>query len=221
MQRLATVRWQSPPPTAVDEELAGYDDGTVWLVVRCSRDGSATVGTWSTTPPAGEHAALVAAGDVVVDLLHAQAVPDVAERLRTAALAAPVATARFLAAGGAEGTVTLAAVGAGTRPVQFELDPDGVTVHVEQDGATVAWFEAARPGTGFVTPDATGLGGVGRRAVIDPGAFGAIALEVPGMAAAAGGEVAVQLSGRLAEGLPDQELPLTFRVRTAAAPRPT
>jgi hypothetical protein len=78
MRRLATVRWQSPPPTAVDEELAGYDDGTVWLVVRGSRDGSATVGTWSVTPSADEHAALVAAGDVVVDLLHAQAVPEVA-----------------------------------------------------------------------------------------------------------------------------------------------
>jgi hypothetical protein len=220
MRRLVTVRWQSPPPTAVDEELAGYDDGTVRLVVRCSRDGSDTVGTWSTTPPAGEHAAFVATGDVVVDLLHARAVPEVAERLRTAALAAPVATARFLAAGGAEGTVTLAAVGAGTRPVQFELDPDGVTVHVERDGATVAWFQAAEPATGFVTPDASGLGGVGRRAVIDPGAFGAIALEVPGMAAAGdGGEVAVQLSGRLAEGLPDQEQPLPFRVRTAPAPR--
>jgi hypothetical protein len=219
MRRLATVRWQSPPPTAVDEELVGYDDGTAWLVVRCSRDGSATVGTWSTTPSAEEHAALVAAGDVVVDLLHAQAVPEVAERLRTAALEAPVATARFLAAGGAEGTVTLAAVAAGTRPVQFELDPDGVTVHVERDGATVAWFEAARPATGFVTPDAGGLGGVGRRAVIDPGAFGAIALEVPGMATADGGEVAVQLSGWLAEGLPDQEPPLPFRVRTPAGPR--
>jgi hypothetical protein len=219
MRRLVTVRWQSPPPTAVDEELAGYDDGTVWLAVRSSRDGSDTVGTWSTTPAAADHAALVAGGDVVVDLPHARSVPEVAERLRTAALDQPVATARFVAAGPADdGTVTVAAAGGGTRAVQFELDPDGVTVHVESDGATVAWFEAERPETGFVTPDAEGLGGVGRRAVIPPGTFGAIALSVPGALSAPG--VAVELTGRLAEALPDALLPLPFRVRTTPPGRP-
>jgi hypothetical protein len=216
MERLASVSWRSPPPTSVDEELAVYDDGTVWLVVRCSRDGAATIGTWSTTPDADDHATLVATGNVVVDLLHAQAVPEVAERLRSAALVTPVATSRFLA-GWVGGTVTLGAVGGGTRPVQFELDPATLTVHVEKDGATVAWFEAAPPVTGFVTPEASGLGGLGRRAEIAPGAFGAMSLEVPGISTVAGSEVAVQASGWLALGLPDQELPLPFRVRTAAA----
>ena len=70
MQRVVTVRWESPPPTSVDEELAAYDDGTVWLVVRGSRAGAATIGTWSTTPTGEQHAALVASGDISVDLRH-------------------------------------------------------------------------------------------------------------------------------------------------------
>jgi hypothetical protein len=215
MQRLVTVRWESPPPTSVDEELAAYDDGTVWLVVRGSRDGAATIGTWSTTPTAEEHAALVASGDTAVDLRHPEGASEIAEQLRTAALAAPVATARFVAARGAETSVTLAAIGGGTRPVQLELQPDSLTVHVEADGVTRAWFEAAPPMTGFITPDAVGLGGLGWRAEIPPGTLGAILLDVPGIVAVAGDAVAVALSGWLAEGLPDQELPHPFRVRTA------
>ncbi len=215
MRRLATVRWQSPPPTSVDEELAAYDDGSVWLVVRCSREGTPTIGTWSVSPSPGDHAALVAAGDVLVDLLHPQSVPEVAERLRTAALANPVATAQFLAAGGAGETVTFVAAGDGTRPVQFELDPGTLVVHVEKEGAELAWFEPAPPETGFITPSAEGLGGLGRRAVIAPGAVGALVLEVPQLAQADGDGVAVSASGWLAEGLPDEEMPRRFRVRTA------
>ncbi len=216
MQRLVTVRWESPPPTSVDEELAAYDDGTVWLVVRSSRDGAATIGTWSTTPTADEHAALVASGDTTVDLRHPEAASEIAERLRTAALAEPVATARFVAARGTDRSVTLAALGGGTRPVQFELQPDSMTVHVEVDGATRAWFEASPPLTGFITPDAVGLGGLGWRAEIPPGTLGALVLDVPGIDAVAGDAIVVALSGWLAEGLPDQELPIPFRVRTAA-----
>lgn len=215
MQRLVTVRWESPPPTSVDEELAAYDDGTVWLVVRGSRDGAATIGTWSTTPTAEEHAALVAAGDATVDLRHPGGASEVADLLRTAALATPVATARFVAARGAGRSVTLAALGDGTRPIQFELQPDSLTVHVEADGVTRAWFEAAPPATGFITADAVGLGGLGWRAEIPPGTLGAILLDVPGIEAVAGDAVVVALSGWLAEGLPDQELPHPFRVRTA------
>ena len=215
MRRLVTVRWESPPPTSVDEELAAYDDGTVWLVVRGSRDGSATIGTWSTTPAADEHAALVASGDMAIDLRHPVQADEAAELLRTAALAEPVATARFVATRGQGRSVTLAAVGGGTRPVQLELRPDSITVHVEADGATLAWFEADPPVTGFVTRDAEGLGGLGRRAEIPPGTLGAILLDVPGIEAVAGDGVAVALSGWLAEGLPDQELPLPFHVRTA------
>jgi hypothetical protein len=215
MRRLVTVRWESPPPTSVDEELGAYDDGTVWLVIRGSRNRAATIGTWSTTPTAEEHAALVAAGDISVDLRHPVEGVETAELLRTAALAEPVATVRFLAARGEGRSVTLGAIGGGTRPVQFELQPGSVTVHVEVDGATQAWFEASPPDTGFVTPDAVGLGGLGRRAAIPPGTLGAILLDVPGIETVAGDGVTVALSGWLAEGLPDQELPIPFRVRTA------
>jgi hypothetical protein len=216
MQRLVTVRWESPPPTSVDEELAAYDDGTVWLVVRGSRDGSATIGTWSLTPTAEKHAALVASGDSVVDVRHADEVSETAELLRSAALAEPVATAKFVAARGEGPSVTLAAIGGGTRPIELELQPDSVTVHVEVDGVTRAWFQADPPVIGFVTRDAVGLGGLGWRAEIPPGTLGAILLEVPGIEAVSGDAVAVALSGWLAEGLPDQQLPLPFRVRTAA-----
>jgi hypothetical protein len=218
MRRLATVRWQSPPPTSADEELAAYDDGSAWLVVRSSRDGAATIGTWSVTPSPEDHAALVAVGDVEVDLLHPQLVPEVAERLRVAALANPVATAGFLAMRGAGESVTLAAAGGGTRPVQFEVDPGSLAVHVEKEGAELAWFEPVAPETGFITPTAEGLGGLGRRAVIAPGVVGALVLEVPQLAQADGDGVAVSASGWLAEGLPDEPMPARFHVRTV--PRP-
>jgi hypothetical protein len=214
MERVASVRWQSPPPTSVDEELAAYDDGSVWLVVRSPRDGSPTIGTWSTMPSAADFAALSAAGDVVVDLLEPHPAAELAEPLRATALAEPVATARFVAARGEGETITLVALGGGTRPVEFEVDPTTITVHVEKDDATLAWFEARPPITGFITPDAAGLGGLGRRAEITPGAFGVIALDVPGMDTVASEHVAVQLSGWLAEGLPDQPMPVRFRVRS-------
>jgi hypothetical protein len=221
MERVGSVRWRTPFPTSVDEELAAYDDGTVWLVVRCSRDGAATVGTWSTTPRPDDHAALAAAGDVVVELLDPGSGLEVAEKLRIAALATPLATAQFLAARGEGETITLAAVGGGTRAIEFELDPDTVTVHVEKDDDTTVWFEARKPITGFITPDAAGLGGLGRRAEIAPGAFGAIVLDVPGVGSVTGDDVTVQLSGWLADGLPDQPEPRPFRVRAAAVERYT
>jgi hypothetical protein len=215
MERMVTVRWESPPPTSVDEELAAYDDGTVWLVVRGSRDGAATIGTWSTTPTKKDHAALVAAGDTVVDLRRPGGAGEIAEQLRATALADPVATALFVAARGPGRSVTLAAIGGGTRPVQFELQPDSLTVHVEVDGATRAWFEVPPPVTGFVTPDAVGLGGLARRAEIPPGTVGAILLDLEGLEVDPAAKVAVALTGWLAEGLPDQEMPQPFRVRTA------
>ena len=214
MRRLSSVRWRTPSPTSVDEELAVYDDGSVWLVVRSSRDGSATIGTWSTTPGVDDHVGLVATGDIDVDLLHPTEIPAVVERLRTAAIASPVATARFVAGRGGDGAVTLVAIGDGFRPVELELDPHAISVHLERDGATAAWFESAPPETGFITPDAVGLGGLHRRAVIPPGVVGAILLDVPGIGADADGEVAVEVAGWLADGLPDQLLPVPFRVRT-------
>jgi hypothetical protein len=85
---------------------------------------------------------------------------------------------------------------------------------VEKEGAERAWFEPAPPETGFIAPSAEGLGGLGRRAVIAPGAAGALVLQVPELAQADGDGVAVSASGWLAEGLPDEPMPARFRVRT-------
>ena len=58
MAEIARIRWQSPPPTSVDEELVVYDDATALLVVRTSRDGSPVIGTWTATVAAEDLAVL-------------------------------------------------------------------------------------------------------------------------------------------------------------------
>ena len=50
MRRVASYQWSSPPPAAVDEELAVYDDGSAWLAVCRPRDGSAEIGTFLCRP---------------------------------------------------------------------------------------------------------------------------------------------------------------------------
>lgn len=220
--RVATVRWRSPEPTAVDEELAVYDDGSAWLVVRSPRTTDPVVGTFSTVPSAEDHAALAGLGEVEVDLLAGSDESPgerVAEQVAALARAAPVATVAFHAAAPAPAEATLAVVGGGTRAVQFELDPGAVVVHVEAGGAEAGWREAAPLQTGFVTPGADGLGGVRRRAVVEPGQLGAIALDVPGLADLAGDAVVVQVSGWLYDYLPDDVEAARFRVRTAPAAR--
>ena len=228
MARIATVLWRTPPPTSVDEELALYDDGTAWLAVRRSRDGQPTIGSWSTDLTAEDRHAFAAAraDPLVVDLLHPDdtgPLGEVAERVAATARGCAVATATFhagVAAGGE--TVSLLVVAAGSRPVRFDLDPGSCSVHVGHDGSTLAWYEVPTVGTGFVTPDAEGLGGVGRAAEVAPGAYGAIALDVPALAAKPDGatEVAIQLAGWVHDGLPDHPMPEPFAVRTAAVPFP-
>lgn len=212
--RLATIRWQSPPPTSVDEELVAYDDGSAWLVVRGPRDGSATIGTWCGTIDPDEHAELVKIGDRTIDLLRPDGGSPVPDRVVLAVKATPLATAQFLAVRGDDGAVTLAVLGGGTRPVQVELDPDSITVHLHTAGATTMWFPVAPPATGFIAPDAAGLGGLHRRAVIAPGVFGALLLDGSEQADAGSDEVAVQLSGWLTDSLPDDVNPARFGVRT-------
>ena len=218
--RLVTVRWLSPPPTSVDEELVAYDDGAAWLVVRGPRDLSSVIGTWCDTVDPDDLAELIAIGDQTIDLLEPAAGSPVAERVRSSVAAKPVATAQFLAARGVDGTITLAVLGDGIRPVQLELDPEAITVHLETAGATTTWFPAAPPTTGFITPDASGLGGLHRRAVVAPGVFGAMVLEVPGSTDVESEAVAVQLSGWLTESLPDDATPARFRVRTVPGREP-
>lgn len=228
MARITTVLWRTPPPTSVDEELVVYDDGSAWLAVRGARDGQPTIGSWSTDIAADDRAVFAAAGEgpLLIDLLHPAdtgRVGDVAERVATAARASAVATATFHAGvAGPRGGVSLLVVAAGARTVRFEIDPASCSVHVGHDGGTLAWYEVPSVETGFVTPDAEGLGGVGRVAEVAPGAYGAIALDVPALAATpdAATEVAIQVAGWLHDGLPDHRMPEPFAVRTAAVPFP-
>jgi hypothetical protein len=217
VRRLATVRWRTPPPTSIDEELAAYDDGTAWLAVRCSRDSASTIGTWSTSPSPDDHRRLVAEGDADVNLIEPGDLPETAERLRLAALGEPVATARFVAGRTDLAAVSFGVVAAGNRATELELDPETVSVHVEQDGATVTWFEASLE-TGFITPEADGLGGLRSRAVLAPGAFGALHLDVPGLApyGAIDFDVVVRAQGWLANALPDAVLPERFAVSASS-----
>ena len=135
-----------------------------------------------------------------------------------AALANPLATATFYAAVVPGDGVVLQAVGGGTGPAEFQLDPDSVIVHLEDEqGTEVAWHQAARLGTGFVSPEPEGLGGVGRPAEIAPGAYGGIALSGPPLDRTAATAVAVEVAGYLRDALPEHPSYQRFRVRTAAA----
>ena len=105
---------------------------------------------------------------------------------------------------------------AGTRAVELELDPEASSILLGADGRSVTWSELPDLPAGFVSPAAVELGGVRRRARIEPGAYGAIALDVPPAAGAT--VVSARIAGWLAEGFPDDPLPRPFSVRTAEMP---
>lgn len=220
MTEIARIRWQSPPPTAVDEELVVYDDGLAYLVVRTARDGTPAIGTWRASVEAGD-VAMLTGRTREVDLRHPvdDPVVVVAERVATAARELPVATATFYASALPDGEVALLAVGGGLGPAEFRLDPDSVIVHLEDgEGNEVGWQPMQRLEAGFVSPEPAGLGGVGRAAEIEPGAYGAIALVGPTISG--GQQVAVEVAGQLHDALPEQPSYERFRVRTAAVPLP-
>ena len=222
MAETARIRWQSPPPTSVDEELVVYDDGAAYLIVRTSRDASPVIGTWQADVDAVDLDAL-AGQERIVDLRHPALDPVIstAERIAAAARATPLATATFYASTLPGGEVALLAVGGGTGPTDFQLDPDSVIVHVEDShGNEVGWQSMQRLETGFVSPEPQGLGGVGRPAEIPPGAYGVIALNGPAIAGGPEGAVAVEVTGQLRDALPEQPSDEHFRVRTAAVPLP-
>jgi hypothetical protein len=216
---IARIRWQSPPPTSVDEELAVYDDATALLVVRTSRDGAPVIGTW-TAKVSPEDLAVLEGERLEVDLRHPTADPVIttADRVAAEARETPVATATFHAGVVPNDGVALLAVGGGTAAAAFELDVDSVVVHLEQDGNEVAWYQMERLETGFVSPDPAGLGGVGRPAEIAPGGYGGIALAGPSLDGAGAASVAIEVAGYLLDGLPEETSYQRFRVRTAAVP---
>ena len=217
--RLATFEWHTPPPTSVDEVLAIYDDDEAMLVVRRPRTDSATIGSYAIHVSAEDRLALAAAGPGphAFDLLAPPTDSGMAElmaaadRVASKALATPLAVVTFHAhspgpnASGGLG-VTLLAVGAGTQAVEFELDPARCSVQFfAADGQPVSWQDLPALPTGFVTPDATGLGGVRRMAVIAPSAYGAIAFVATPPRGAA--RVAVLVAGRLSRAFPDESAP--------------
>ncbi len=229
MDRRATFLWRTPPPTSVDEELAVYDDGTALLAVRGSHTLSPAVGTYLARPVESDLQLLFTAGPdpVTFDLLRPPVDPGsaalmaAADRVAAASLATPRAVATFhtqVREVGADGTlpVWLQVVGSGVQPVEFELDPGLSSVQFRNVGQTIAWVDLPDLPTGFVTPHVEGLGGVRRRAVVKPGAYGSIAFEVALPAGTTA--IAVRVAGWLSEALPDDPMPAPFSLEIAEAP---
>lgn len=228
MERVATVRWRTPAPTSVDEELVVYDDGSAWLVARRPATDPAAVGTFRCGVDEAERAVLAKASGapIDIDLLHPPtegpeaALAEAAARIATLARTRPHAIARFHGqpvpgeAGGPL-TVALAVVGEGTVDVVFELDAAASAVLFSADGAPLSWVELPELQTGFVTPTAEGLGGLRRRAAVSPGQMGALTVAVT--APAGVGEAQVQVGGWLVETLPDDRERQRFEARTAPA----
>ena len=225
MERLATFRWRTPEPTSVDEELVLFDDGSAWLVVRGARSLAPVVGTYRASPGEADRRGLQAAGPgpLDFDLLNPPggalgSLMAVADRVSTLVRETPEAVATFHAqslgrrSDGSLG-LSLLVVGTGTRAVQFELDRGASAILFSRGDQAVDWTDLPELPAGFATPDASELGGVGRRAVVEPGTFGAIAFEVP--APAGIGAVAIRVGGRLSEALPDDPLPAQFSLTTA------
>lgn len=224
MERVATFLWQTPPPTAVDEELALFDDGSAHLVVRRPRSASAAIGTYVGHPEEADVRALSAAapGPVTFQLLSPPAdatLLEVADRVAAGARLTPLAVAEFhvrplpSAEPGVLPT-SLMVVGSGTEAVQFELDPRALAVHFAESGQPVAWRELAEPETGFMTPDVEGLGGLRSPAVVEPGKYGAILFTTAACPGAT--SLVAQVGGWLRNALPDHPMPEPFEVRTAA-----
>lgn len=222
--RLATVVWRTAPPTSVDEELAVFDDGTALLVVRRGRHRSAAVGTYECRPTPEDLAALEATGpkEVEFDL---RALPEdaalmaIADRVAELARQTPLAVAEFfvraLPSSGGLLSLSLLVSGAGTNAVEFELNPQSSAVHFFAGEGEVSWQEFPALATGFVTPEAEGLGGLGRAGRVEPGRYGAIALEVPPDPGAT--SVVIQVGGWLRGTPPDRPMPEPFEARTAPA----
>lgn len=218
MTEIARIRWRSLAPTEVDEELVVFDDERALLVVRTSRLGSPTVGTFAASVSPGEFGEL-RGQRLEVDPRegHSDPVITLADGIAMTARGTPLAAATFHSAVVPGGGFALQAVGSGDRPARFELDPGSVIIHVERGGQEIAWHEHPILETGFVSPAPEGLGGVGRPAEIEPGAYGTIALSDLGITGS--GEVAVELHGWLRDELPEPSYE-RFRVRTAAVPLP-
>jgi len=222
--RVATFIWQTPAPTSVDEVLAAYDDGVCRLVVRRPLRGGPSVGTYRATPAKSSYDNLVRAGPgpIQFDLLHTPAADMAALMARARAVAdavieKPEAVATFHGrkVDASEGRLSLAlsVVGVGDQSVNVELEPAACALHFSNKGEEVTWFELPPLQLGFVTPESELLGGLNTRAVIAPGRWGMVLVEVapPSVPYTS---VSFQVGGWLYDGLPDDATPARFDVRT-------
>jgi hypothetical protein len=221
------VLWTTPAPSGVDEELAIFHDGVGLLAVRTSRSLGHSIGTYRCVVGAEDLDALSVAGITTIDLLAprgadgAGALADRADRLAFAALDDPQAVASFQAGvapdpGGGPLSVALFVLAAGRRAVEFELDATSLAVEFLADGQPIGWQPLPSPSIGFVTAAAAGLGGLGTRAVVEPGTYGTILFDVPSPAGTTG--IALRVAGWLSEALPDSTQPTRFTARTAEVP---
>jgi len=230
--RVAGIRWRTGPPTSIDEELVLYDDGAAWLVARRPRQSPHLVGSFAVDAATSEPAACASlaglAGPLAVDLLAppldgaAAAAFVAAERLATQCRSAPRRVVEWFtrALGAGEHgrcRIALGAVCRGSEPVEFELEPAGSGIAWLEGDRPIGWCDLPVPLIGFVTPDGTGLGGVGRPGRAEPGVFGVVALDVPVPEQADG--LFVQVAGWLCTTLPDEDVPMPFVARTESALR--
>jgi hypothetical protein len=232
VRRLATFAWKTPLPTSVDEELAIFDDGSAWLVVRGPRTATPAIGTFRCEPVKADHRALGSAGPGTFrfDLLHPPAdgpqakLMAIADRVATVARKQPDAVATFSVAGTALGassapatlTLSLLVIASGTRAVQFRLDPEASSVLFGRDGQTLSWSELPRLASGFTTAEAVELGGVRRTARIEPGDYAAIAFDLS--APAGTSAISARVAGWLSSAPPDEHQPERFELLTDDAP---
>lgn len=228
LARRTTVRWRTLSPIEVDEELAVYADGAALLVLAMPLGGGSAVGTW--VGHIGEEAtALDELGPVPyeVDPLDHERPPvhevalAAADRAARAARERPESVASFslqVSAQGVSPSFALLVVGSGTRAVQVELDPAAcLLVWWHSDDQPVGSSPLPPLAAGFMTPQAEGLGGVGRPTLLAPGAYGALAFDAAPPAGAT--HVAARVAGWLTEALPDDDRRRRpFLVDTAAVP---
>jgi hypothetical protein len=220
MATLVTVRWHTPPPSSIDERLTVSDDGRARLHVLRPRSVGDTVGTFEGEVDEAEVRELTAAGpdvevDVAVQDSRLAAVGIAADRVAQRLLGSPLAVAQFFARPvGAvpplPQTLALGVLGAGTEPVEFELDLDECVVHFSASGTPVSSTPVPELPTGFMSSDADGLGGLRQRAIIDPGIVGTIS--VPLVVPDGANELSVQVVGRWF--LPGEDLSDDFEART-------
>jgi hypothetical protein len=220
-----SVRWHTPPPTAVDERLVVGADRRARLTVCRPRSQRDRVGTYDGEASAEDLAALAEHGPTIdLDLV----APDprvasagvLADEVADGLRASPTAVASFrvhaLSRSGGSVQLALLVTGDGSRPVEFVLSVTACAVHWGDGTRETGWAPLPSLPIGFMTPDAEGLGGVGDRAEVPPGVSGAIAFAsaIPGGAS----QVWVQASGLLF--LPEETVPAAFEILTAATALP-